>query len=123
MKVTDDLPVELDLDGPFSPPRSNGELGFAEPWESRVFGVAIALRQEGVFAWDDFRDQLISSIARWEVEHPDGADYRYYVCWLEALQVLLRDHRIVSTDDLAHREGQLALRPAGHDHDDQHQPH
>ena len=36
--VTAVLP-ELDVDGPAAPPRSNGELVFAEPWEGRAFGL------------------------------------------------------------------------------------
>ncbi|MFF3919955.1 hypothetical protein ACFYZB_42375 [Streptomyces sp. NPDC001852] len=30
----------LDTEGPAAPPRSNGELLFAEPWESRACGMA-----------------------------------------------------------------------------------
>ena len=90
MSVAEDLPVELDVDGPSSPPRANGELVFSEPWESRVFGITIALHQDGVFAWDEFKERLIAAIARWEAGHPDGEGYRYYACWFDALQALLR---------------------------------
>ena len=53
----------LDVDGPAAPPRSNGELVFAEPWESRAFGLALALHDGGAFEWEDFRQQLIATIA------------------------------------------------------------
>ena len=33
----------LDSSGPAAPPRDNGELVFAAPWESRAFGLALAL--------------------------------------------------------------------------------
>ena len=33
----------LEIDGPAAPPRDNGELVFAEPWESRAFGLAVTL--------------------------------------------------------------------------------
>ena len=121
MSLTDlpspELPVELDVAGPSSPPRSNGELVFAEPWESRAFGLTIALYQDGLFSWDDFKDRLIAAIARWEAAHPDGEGYRYYACWLEALQSLLDDRQILPQDDVQRRAAELAHRPAGHDDD------
>jgi nitrile hydratase accessory protein len=112
------LPVELDVEGPSSPPRANGELVFAEPWESRAFGVTIALHQDGLFTWDEFRDRLIAAIARWEAAHPDGEGYRYYTCWLDALQTLLDERRILPGVDVQRRATELAARPPGHDHDD-----
>ena len=49
-------------DDPAAPPRANGELVFAAPWESRVFGLAAALRERGLFSWDEFRAELIAAI-------------------------------------------------------------
>ena len=40
-------------------PRKNGELVFEAPWQARAFGMAVALAQQGRYAWDDFRCQLI----------------------------------------------------------------
>ena len=40
-------------------PRTNGELVFEAPWEGRVFGMAVALNDQGVYPWRDFRDQLV----------------------------------------------------------------
>jgi nitrile hydratase accessory protein len=117
------LPVELDVEGPSSPPRSNGELVFAEPWESRAFGVTIALHQDGLFTWDEFKDRLIAAIARWEAEHPDGEGYRYYACWLDALQTLLDERQLLSNADVQRRATELAARPPGHDHAEAHDHH
>ena len=47
-------------------PRKNGELVFEAPWQARAFGMAIALAQQGRYAWDDFRRQFIASIAQAE---------------------------------------------------------
>jgi nitrile hydratase accessory protein len=120
MSLTEDLPVELDVDGPSSPPRANGELVFAEPWESRVFGLTIALYRDGAFTWDEFKDQLVAAVARWEADHPDGEGYRYYTCWFEAIQRVLSDRQILSAADLDDREVELAARPVGHDHEHHH---
>ena len=82
--------VDPDLvspDAPAAPPRSNGELVFTEPWESRAFGVAVALHDAGVVDFEAFRTRLIGEIGDWEASHPAGdEDYRYYERWLTALE-------------------------------------
>ena len=62
----------MDIEGPAAPPRSNGELVFAEPWESRAFGMAVTLYEAGVFAWPQFQAALIARIARWEADTDRG---------------------------------------------------
>ena len=42
----------LDVEGPAAPTRRNGELVFDAPWQSRLFGVTMALRERDLFAWD-----------------------------------------------------------------------
>jgi len=69
-----------------APPRANGSLAFARPWERRAFGLALALAKEGYFEWEDFRQALIASIAGWERSHAeDDPSWDYYQRWLEAL--------------------------------------
>jgi nitrile hydratase accessory protein len=106
----------LDLRGVAAPPRRNGELVFDAPWESRVFGVTMALHEDGRFAWDEFRERLIAAIARAESDQATGAPFPYYVCWLEALEELLAVKGLCGADALRARAGALAARPAGHDH-------
>ena len=110
----------LDVDGPAAPPRSNGELVFAAPWESRAFGLALALHAGGVFEWEDFRQQLISVIADWEREHDNDEEWSYYRCWLTALQAVLAERGVVESGDVVTRARQLSERPAGHDHGHEH---
>jgi nitrile hydratase accessory protein len=70
-----------------SPPRANGSLCFANDWERSAFGIALALAKQGYFEWDDFRDELIVSIKRWEDSHRlDDASWDYYEHWLAALE-------------------------------------
>ena len=101
MTVT--LAAVLDVDGPAAPPRSNGELVFAEPWESRAFGLALALHDGGAFEWEDFRRRLIAAVADWERDHPEGECWSYYRCWLTALEGVLESEGVVG-------EGELAVR-------------
>src|SRR5712692_7440298 len=101
----------LELQGPAAPPRSNGELVFAEPWEGRAFGLALALHAAGAFSWKDFSTRLAGSIARWERGHPPDEEYSYYRCWLEALESLLEDRGLVDRAVILDRAGGLERRP------------
>jgi nitrile hydratase accessory protein len=103
-------------DAAIAPPRSNGELVFEAPWESRVFGVAAALRERGLFTWDEFRVCLIAEIADWERHHASDEAYSYYERWQAALERLLAQKGLCSGAELEARERALASRPAGHDH-------
>jgi nitrile hydratase accessory protein len=105
----------LDASGPAAPPRQNGELVFAAPWESRLFGLTMALHQAGVFEWEEFRARLIAAIAQWEAER---GPWRYYERWQLALERVLAAKRLCSDADVAARVRALAARPAGHDHGD-----
>lgn len=104
----------LDVDGPAAPPRANGELVFAEPWESRAFGLAVTLHSGGAFDWEDFRQELIAAIAAWEAGHEPGGEYSYYRCWLTALEGVLAARGLVDPGAVERRAGELAGRR--HDH-------
>jgi nitrile hydratase accessory protein len=118
------MSAPLAVDGPAAPPRSNGELVFAEPWESRAFGMAVALYESGVFGWAQFQAALIARIGAWEADHPEGECWNYYQHWLGALEDVLASDGSVFPDEVGVRALQLADRPAGHDHDDDHEhPH
>jgi nitrile hydratase accessory protein len=107
---------ELPIAGPAAPPRSNGELVFAAPWESRLFGMTLALIERGAFQWRDFQGELITAIRAWESAAAPGAEYRYYERWQEALERLLADRHLCAESELDARAGVLAARPHGHDH-------
>ena len=101
--------------GPAAPPRTNGELVFSAPWESRIFGVTLALLEAGRFEWPEFQARLIAAIARHEAELGEG-DYHYYGCWLEAFRALATDKGWLAAAALETLERELAARPVGHDH-------
>jgi nitrile hydratase accessory protein len=121
--------IELDIEGPAAPPRANGELVFAEPWESRAFGLAMSLNESGVFTWDEFREELIAAISSWEQSAQPGDCYSYYQCWLTALERISITHDLIPAHSLRERAQELADRPAGydhghdHDHDHDHDDH
>ena len=117
---TTDVGVDLPIGGPAAAPRSNGELVFAEPWESRVFGVALSLHQAGLFEWPDFQARLIAAIERDEASRDPDTPYSYYRCWLQALENLLHDIGVVGPEQLEERLAEHRARPADHDHDHGH---
>ena len=112
---------ELDVDGPAAPPRANGELVFAEPWQGRAFGLAMTLTDRGVVPYDAFRDALIARIAAWEADPPDGEQYSYYRCWLQALEQVLDERSLVRVGEVDARTAAFAVRPPGHDHGHEHE--
>lgn len=98
----------LDLDGPAAPPRANGELVFAAPWERRVFGITMALTQS-VFAYVDFRQRLIARIG----ENPHRP---YWSSWAAALEDVLEQSCALERAAVDARFEEFEARPHGHDH-------
>jgi nitrile hydratase accessory protein len=91
-----------------APPRSNGELLFQRSWEGRAFGMAIALSKKGHYEWEDFRQELIASIAEWEASHDkDDADWDYYQRWLLALEHLAIESELIDPEELEKRTLEL----------------
>jgi nitrile hydratase accessory protein len=102
-----------DLEGAAAPPRANGELVFAEPWESRAFAMAVSLAEAEVFSWRDFQEALIARIARHDAS---STPWRYYWHWLAALEDVLASRGALGQHDVTARAAELAQRPARHDH-------
>jgi nitrile hydratase accessory protein len=118
------MAAQLDLDGPGAPPRRNGELAFTAPWESRAFGLALALDAAGVIDWEAFRQQLMATIGEWERDHDPGDEsWSYWRCWQDALEQLLLDQGVLGRRDVDDRSAQLAARAPGHDHGHGHHRH
>lgn len=93
--------MNRDLLGTVDPPRKNGELVFDAPWEGRSFGLALALHEQGLFDWEEFRQRLIGRIT----DHPTGD---YYEQWLRALESLLLDKGLMTREELAVRAQEFA---------------
>ena len=86
-----------DMTGALAMPRKNGELVFAEPWQGRAFGMAVALSEAGVFAWEEFRQALIAEIA---VAERAPGPFEYYEVWLATFERLLALKGLVSPGEL-----------------------
>jgi nitrile hydratase len=91
-------PRIAEMSGSAALPRKSGELVFHDPWERRVFAMAVALCERGLYTWDEFRDHLIAEIAA--AEHAAGPNAlasslpTYYESWLAAFEKLLAEKGI-----------------------------
>jgi nitrile hydratase accessory protein len=106
------------MEGTAALPRQNGELVFNAPWESRAFGMAVALYEQGRYQrWDEFRERLIAEIAAWERHHREHEEpWNYYERWLAALERLLVEKGLLSQEEIELRTAEVASgsRDEGH---------
>ena len=108
--------LDLDLPDELQPPMANGEVLFEEPWQGRVFAIAVGLHEAGAFAWSEFQNTLIEVVGEWDQSDLTGQPYLYYEHFQTALGRLLDCKGIVSTAALNNLMNELAARPHGHDH-------
>ncbi len=100
------------MEGETELPRSNGELIFEEPWESRAFGIALSLNDDRVYEWGEFRDQLVKEIAR---DREEGREPKYYDQWLASLEKLLLSKGLLSKKELDARTEEYASGQRDHE--------
>lgn len=98
-----------DMEGIASLPRQSGELVFQDPWEGEVFAMAVALCEQGLYPWDEFRDHLISELAAAEQKATPQEQWpSYYECWLAAFESLLVRKGILTAKKIEARAGWIA---------------
>jgi len=85
------------LAGSTAIPRRNGELVFDAPWQGRVFGMAVALSEQGLFPWEEFRQALMQELAAAEAR---GGEFRYYDAWLAAFERVLAGRGVLRADEI-----------------------
>jgi nitrile hydratase accessory protein len=101
--------IDADLEGSVSPPRDNGEIVFAAPWERRAFGVTVALCRAGTCDWENFRKRLVARIAEDERRS-------YWASWAAALEDVLQSTAALDRLELDALHRAYLERPPGHDH-------
>lgn len=89
-----------DMSGDAALPRKNGELVFEAPWEGRAFGLAVAMNEDGLYEWRDFRDHLATEIADADAR---GTGATYYERWVASLETLVMEKGFVSKKELNKR--------------------
>ena len=107
--MSESVGIDADLEGSVSPPRDNGEIVFAAPWERRVFGVTVALCRSDACEWEGFRRRLIRRVAEDETRP-------YWKSWAAALEDVLAETSMLDRAELDARQRKFLARPPGHDH-------
>ena len=107
---------ELPLNDDYQPPMANGEVLFDEPWQGRVFAMALLLEEQECFAWEEFQAVLIEVIDEWELSDARDGAYAYYEHFQEALKRVLATKNVLELKELDARTAAFAARPHGHDH-------
>jgi nitrile hydratase accessory protein len=70
---------------------------FAEPWQAQAFAMTVALRDNGLFSWNEWAQALSAEVRRPEAAS-DGHDY--YEHWLAALETLLASKGLAAKADV-----------------------
>ena len=94
------VPTEFQLP---SLPRDEDGPVFKEPWEAEAFAMTLNLYAQGYFTWPEWVERLGAEISA----APDAGDAdrgdTYYLHWLKALEGLVAEKGLLTTDDLASR--------------------
>jgi len=96
-------PRIAEMSGAAALPRKSGELVFHDPWQRKVFSLTVALCEQGLYHWDEFRDRLIAEIAAAErVASTDASPSSpsYYESWLAAFEKLVIEKGICTPEQL-----------------------
>ncbi len=84
-------------------PRDEDGPVFNEPWEAEAFAMTLNLYAQGYFTWPEWVERLGAEISA----APDAGDAdrgdTYYLHWLKALEGLVAEKGLLTTDDLANR--------------------
>ena len=92
---------------PSLPFTEDGPL-FAEPWQAQAFAMAVRLSVEGHFSWPEWVKYLSAEIAAAKND-PQGDQVGdvldiYYRQWQAALEKLVADKGLTSSDEMAGRK-------------------
>lgn len=91
-RATEAVPgIPRDVEGPV----------FREPWEAQAFSMALALHHRGLFTWPEWAATLADEIKRAQAAGDPDTGETYYRHWLAALERLVAEKGIASTETLA----------------------
>ena len=100
MNKPQNVPTETQLP---SLPRDEDGPVFNEPWEAEAFAMTLNLYAQGYFTWPEWAERLGAEIsASRDAGDADRGD-TYYLHWLKALEGLVAEKGLLTTDDLANR--------------------
>ena len=99
-----DQPPGPDLDTlPKLPQEPDGPV-FAEPWQASAFALAVSLSRQGHFTWREWADTLSQKLRESAARGDPDDGSRYYNCWLDALEHLVIDRRLLDVGALREKK-------------------
>ncbi len=101
MNVSIPAAASIALSGDLAWPSRDGEPVFAEPWQGRVFGLAMDVVERSGVGWDAFRQQLIAAITA-DPQRP------YFSSWTVALEQLVVDESLIESAEVDHHRSDAA---------------
>jgi nitrile hydratase accessory protein len=81
---------------------------FAEPWQARVFALALKLCESGCFTWSEWSAALAAELADASRRGQPDDGSSYYHHWLAALERLLATKRLVASSQALVRKEEWA---------------
>ena len=100
MNKPQNVPTESQLP---SLPRDEDGPVFREPWEAEAFAMTLNLYAQGHFTWPEWAERLGAEIAAARDAGDAERGDTYYLHWLKALEGLVAEKGLLTTDDLANR--------------------
>ena len=101
MAAEQNLPTPAEL--PAMPRDEHGPV-FAEPWQAQAFSMTLWLHEQGHFTWPEWAERLSAVISAAQADgDPDLGD-TYYLHWLKALETLVAEKGLLTSDDLRQRK-------------------
>jgi nitrile hydratase accessory protein len=82
-------------------PRDRAGPVFHEPWEAQAFAMALALHERGLFTWEEWAATLAREIKAAQAAGDPDTGSTYYQHWLNALERLVAEKKVVGADALA----------------------
>jgi nitrile hydratase accessory protein len=80
---------------------------FKAPWQAQAFALVVGMQEKGIFSWEEWAEELGSSIAQARTEGDPDLGNTYYEHWLAALENIATQKGLSSPELLAERKSQM----------------
>jgi nitrile hydratase accessory protein len=77
---------------------------FAEPWQAQAFAMTMQLSKRGAFTWADWVEVFSTEIRTHPAQPGEGSNEAYYRQWLAALETILTERGLASTEEISHMQ-------------------
>lgn len=77
---------------------------FDQPWQAQAFSIVVQLSKAGVFTWKEWVDVFSNEIRSHPIRHDESTNSAYYRQWMTALEAIVAQRGLASSDDVASRK-------------------